>query len=179
MRWWMLVAVLAACQTSNAVTATTAVPNGPKCSQQSDCTTAQVCAQAVCQPLFPHDWTVTLERAEFQEYAEDGNGWDDCPAGGKDKGCPPDGQARVYLDGKLVCDTGVTTDSYMPVWNKVCTLRIDHQSKLQIKLTEKDDSVDAVASDWYATGDAMASELRNRNLTTDGQNPVFVKFAPL
>ena len=179
MRGWMWALVLMACESAPAAVSGPVVPTGPKCSQQMDCTTEQVCAQAVCQPLFPHDWKLTLQKAEFQEYADDGNGWDDCPAGGKDKGCPPDGQARVYLDGKLVCDTGITADSYAPAWNKTCTVRIDHQSKLQIKLTEHDDAVDAVASDWNATGAAMASELRNRSLKTDGQNPVFVAFEPL
>lgn len=158
---------LSACTSSSAgsggVTGTDAAGDASlACTKQLDCTTSQVCAAGSCVPLFPHKYAITLQKASFGGFNSSGKGWDCDGAGEKAPPCPPDPIARLLVDGKVVCETPVATDTYDATWDKTCEVDLKATSQVQLQVADRDapkDDPDGMQKDL--SGADLAPDLRN------------------
>jgi hypothetical protein len=161
------------------VTTDAASDGAGKCDKQLDCTTAQVCASGLCVPLFPHKYSITLQKASFGGFNSSGKGWDCDSAGDKAPPCPPDPVARLLVDGKVVCETTVAQDNYDPTWNKTCEVQLNASSQLQIQVVDRDaagDDPDLMQKDL--TGADLAPDLRNsQGQYQDDKITLWVQYA--
>ncbi len=178
--------MLGSCETKSGPAGFLAAPDvstdtGTSCDKQFDCTLAQVCAAGKCGPIFPRKYTVTLEKASVSGYDSSGKGWDENCVSSTDTTppCPPDPVARMLVDGKVVCETSVTMDSYEAAWNKVCTVDLSAKSEISFQVVDRDgskDSDDKLQKDL--TGADLASDLRNsQGKYLDSYFSLWVTFA--
>ena len=101
------------------------------CGNHSDCGDQLVCVSSACQSSFPRTYVFTFRSATVAKYKSSGSSWD---AGGG----APDPQARLQVDGKVVCSTSTKQDTFDPVWNQSCEAEVFATTEVILALWDMD-----------------------------------------
>ena len=128
------------------------------CASHSDCGSLLVCVSGACQSSCPRTYVFTFRSATVAKYKSSGSNWDF-------GGGAPDPQARLEVDGKVVCSTSTVQDSFDPVWNETCEVELFQTSNVVFALWDMDVSdhdlvggIDAGAplEDWIIKGGGIS-----------------------
>jgi len=102
-----------------------------ECLTHADCGSGLVCVSSACQSAFPRTYVFGFRSATVAKYKSSGSSWD--IAGGA-----PDPQARLQIDGKVVCSTSTVQDSFDPVWNEACEAEVFQTTEVILALWDMD-----------------------------------------
>ncbi len=104
----------------------------PECTSHTQCDPDEFCRNEECELVFGRSFRLTVVDGEVEPYDSTGDNWDTLSA--------PDPVVVVELDGEVVFETSVLSDTLDPVWNEFDDLVLS-QTSLCVAVHDFDDGL--------------------------------------